>query len=37
MIRYPSIHAEYKSTGVRKYDGNPYIEALPSLEAVGAG
>ena len=32
MIFYQSIPAEYKPTGVRKYDGNPYIEALPRLE-----
>jgi len=32
MIEYRSIPADYKSTGVRKYDGNPYIEALPRLE-----
>lgn len=32
MIRYSSIPANYKPTGVRKYDGNPFIEALPPLE-----
>ncbi|MDR6861444.1 ATP-binding protein [Variovorax guangxiensis] len=32
MIEFRSIPAEYKPTGVRKYDGNAYIEALPHLE-----
>lgn len=32
MITYTSIPANYKSTGVRRFDGNPFIEALPSLE-----
>lgn len=26
------IRAEYKDTGVRKFSGNPFIEALPELE-----
>lgn len=26
-----SINAEYKKTGVKRYDGNPFIEALPSI------
>lgn len=32
MIEFRSIPAVYKPTGVRRYDGNPYIEALPQME-----
>lgn len=32
MITYTCIPADYKPTGVRRFDGNPFIEALPSLE-----
>lgn len=32
MSNYTVIQAEYKSTGVRRYEGNPFIEALPPLE-----
>jgi len=31
MIDMNSINAEYKKTGVKRYDGNPFIEALPSI------
>jgi hypothetical protein len=32
MINYVSIPANYQPTGVRRYDGNPFIEALPRME-----
>lgn len=32
MIKFRSIPAEYKATGVQRYDGNAYIEALPKME-----
>ncbi|MFS0756119.1 ATP-binding protein [Noviherbaspirillum sp. 1P10PC] len=32
MTKYISIPATYRSTGVRRFDGNPFIEALPPLE-----
>lgn len=30
---YVSVPAVYRSTGVRDFDGNPFIEALPPMEA----
>ena len=32
MIAYTNIPANYQPTGVRRFDGNPFIEALPPLE-----
>jgi len=32
MIKYSNIRAFYRQTGVRRFDGNPFIEALPPLE-----
>lgn len=32
MAKYVSIPAEYQPTGVSRYDGNPFIEALPEME-----
>jgi len=32
MNDYISMPAIYKRTGVRRFDGNPFIEALPSME-----
>ncbi|SCK42659.1 AAA domain-containing protein [Variovorax sp. HW608] len=32
MIEFRSIPAVYRPTGVKRYDGNPYIEALPQME-----
>lgn len=32
MTHYESVQAQYTPTGVRAYDGNPLIEALPPLE-----
>lgn len=32
MINYISVEANYRPTGVRRYDGNPFIEAMPTLE-----
>lgn len=32
MIDHISIEAQYKPTGVRRFEGNPFIEALPKLE-----
>ncbi len=32
MIKYISIPANYRPTGVRRFDGNPFIEALPPME-----
>lgn len=33
MIKYTSVPAVYTPTGVRRFDGNPFIEALPPLES----
>jgi hypothetical protein len=32
MRQFSIINASYKSTGVQRFDGNPFIEALPPLE-----
>lgn len=32
MIDHISIEAQYKPTGVRRFEGNPFIEAMPQLE-----
>ena len=33
-LQYTTITAEYKPTGARLFDGNPFIEALPAMEAT---
>lgn len=34
MTNYTSVHAVYNKTGVRRFEGNPFIEALPVLEGT---
>ena len=31
MIEMISVQADYKKTGIRRYDDNPFIEALPPI------
>lgn len=33
-MKYVSIPADYRPTGVRRYDGNPFIEALPPMDGT---
>lgn len=33
MTNYTSVSAQYNETGIRRFDGNPFIEALPVLES----
>lgn len=31
MINMTSVQADYKKTDIKRYDGNPFIEALPPI------